>query len=123
MDRKLLMKGYKNVVETIYSSKYFYDRVLSFLKDYNFKKSAHFRITQLNIPNVWGYVLAFLKSVVRFGILEKSRLYYRRNFFYSIRKGLRAFSAAIRFPSTATIFEKYMPASKFFAITSYTLFE
>lgn len=97
MDRELLMKGYENVVGTIYSSKYFYDRVLSFLKDYNFKKSAYFRVTQLNIPNIWGYALAFLKSIIHFGILEKSRRYYWRNLFYSIIKGPRAFSAAIRY--------------------------
>lgn len=97
MDRKLLMKGYEKVVGSIYSSKYFYDRVLNFLKNYNFEKSAHYRITQLNIANIWGYILAFLQSVVRFGIFEKSRLYYWRNFFYSITKGPRAFAAAIRY--------------------------
>lgn len=97
MNRKLLMKGYKHVVDTVYSSKYFYDRVLNFLKNYNFKKSAHYKISQLNIKNAWGYILAFLQSIIHFGVFEKSRLYFWRNFFYAMSKGPHAFSAAIRF--------------------------
>ncbi len=56
MDYKTLMNGYKKIISTIYSPKYYYKRVMTFLKEYipAQKKVFKFRLSHL---------FAFLKSI------------------------------------------------------------
>lgn len=90
MDQNLLVKGYQSIVSTIYSPKYYYERVLNFLKTFNAEKPAGRSVSGTNI-------LAFLRSVVRLGIFGKERRYYWKLLGWSLFKRPRMFPIAVRF--------------------------
>ncbi len=54
MDSKELINGYKKILDTIYSPKYYYERVMRFMKDFEPKKKKVFHLN----PN---YVLALFR--------------------------------------------------------------
>ena len=70
MSAERLYKGYRKILERIYSPKQYYERVRTFLREYHPPKAQE-RIR-------FRSVLAFLRSVLRLGILEKGRLGYWR---------------------------------------------
>jgi hypothetical protein len=90
MDKNLLVKGYETIVSTIYSPKHYYQRVKSFLKSYTPAKSAKKELSFINI-------IAFLKSILRLGIIGKERRYYWELLTWSIFKRPKVFPAAVRF--------------------------
>ncbi len=90
MDKNQLVKGYQNIVATIYSPKYYYERVQTFLKEFDADKLEQARFNLIN-------VLAFLKSVVRLGIFGKERYYYWKLLAWSLFKSPKLFPAAVRF--------------------------
>lgn len=90
MDKNVLVKGYKKIVTTLYSPKYYYRRVYNFLKEFTMEKTAGLEFSRDNI-------MALIKSVVRLGILGKERIYYWRLFFWSLFKRPALFPLAIRF--------------------------
>ncbi len=89
MDSAQLLEGYKKVLKTIYSPKYFYERVMNFLKDFEPKKKAF----HLNS----NYIMALFKSIVKLGILGEERTYYWKLFFWSLFHKPQLFSLAILF--------------------------
>lgn len=89
MNHKVLMEGYKKMLNTIYSPKYFYARVTSFLKDFDPKK----KVFHIN----FSYILALIKSIFKLGLVGKERIYYWRLFFWSLFAKPRLFSLAILF--------------------------
>ena len=88
MDREMLVKGYQRIVETIYSPKTYYERVLTFLKEYTPEKAP---TVHLNIR----YIMAFFRSVIRLGIIGKERRYYWRLIFWSLFKSPKTFPLAV----------------------------
>jgi radical SAM superfamily enzyme YgiQ (UPF0313 family) len=90
MDKNLLVKGYQNIVSTIYSPKFFYERVKNFLKEFDSDKTSNINVNLANI-------LAFIISIFKLGILGKERLYYWDLFFWSMLRRPKLFPAAIRF--------------------------
>ncbi|KLU58777.1 ribosomal protein S12 methylthiotransferase RimO [Peptococcaceae bacterium CEB3] len=88
MDKELLVKGYNRIVETIYSPKKYYERVLTFLQEYSPVKAA-------KIPINFEHVMAFAKSVVRLGIIGKERRYYWRLITWSLFKRPDVFPLAV----------------------------
>ena len=60
MDLKILLDGYQKILNKIYSPKYYYDRVIRFLKDFEPKKKKVFHFN----PN---YILALFKSMFKLG--------------------------------------------------------
>lgn len=90
MDKNLLMKGYQSIVSTIYSPKFYYERVKNFLKEFDADQRISINVNAAN-------VLAFIKSIFRLGILGKERLYYWKLFFWSIFRRPKLFPAAVRF--------------------------
>lgn len=90
MDKTKLVKGYQSIVKTIYAPKQYYERVLSFLKNYNPGKKQGSDVS-------FVYVLAFLKSIVKLGIFGQERRYYWKLIFWSIFKRPRLFATAVRF--------------------------
>ncbi|MDD4774289.1 MAG: DUF4070 domain-containing protein, partial [Eubacteriales bacterium] len=89
MDKNLLLSGYRRVVTTLYSPKYFYRRVYNFLRDFK-GPSANPKLKPVN-------VMALLKSIVRLGILGRERFYYWRLFFWALIRRPRLFPLAIRY--------------------------
>ena len=59
MEHRVLIDGYKKILNTIYSPKYYYERVMRFLKDFEPKKKKVFHLN----PN---YILALFKSIFKF---------------------------------------------------------
>jgi radical SAM superfamily enzyme YgiQ (UPF0313 family) len=68
MEKQELMDGYQQIIHGIYSSKPYYKRILTFLKNYNPPKYKK-KIT-LN------ELLALVKSILIIGIYKKNRIYY-----------------------------------------------
>ncbi len=88
MNYETLIKGYKKIVDTIYSPSYYYNRVKVFLKEYSPYRLniKHFRL---------NYITAFFKSIFRLGIIGIERQYYWKLFFWTLFRRPRAFGMAL----------------------------
>ena len=77
MDKEVLINGYREIVRTIYSPRYFYKRVCNFLQNYQPARKRRMRSCE---------VKAFLKSIFYLGILGNglSQCYYWKMLFKSI---------------------------------------
>jgi len=90
MDSEELIKGYKKILDTIYSPKYYYERVMRFMKDYKPNKKKVFHLN----PN---YIMALFKSMFKLGLIGEERIYYWKLFFWSLFRKPQLFSLAILF--------------------------
>jgi len=91
MNLEILMNGYKKILNTIYSPKYYYKRVITFLKEYKPKrlgKKIHFKFCYFN---------AFFKSIWFLGIKGKERFHYWKIISWTIVRRPRFFNLAISF--------------------------
>ncbi len=79
MDKELLLEGYQRIVQSIYSSKAYNERLKSFLKNFKPRVASRKRI---NVENV----MAMLRSILYLGILDKSRKDYWNLVFWSLGK-------------------------------------
>jgi len=88
MNHTTLINGYKQILDTIYSPKQYYERVKAFLKEYrpNIKRKRKLHYYQ---------VVAFLKSVWVLGLREKGRKYYWRLFLLTLMKHPRKLPISI----------------------------
>jgi radical SAM superfamily enzyme YgiQ (UPF0313 family) len=79
MDYELLISGYKRVLDTLYSPRYYYERVRTFLSEYvpQKVKKMPFRFR----PN---YIAAFIRSIIVLGIIGKERFHYWRLLFWTV---------------------------------------
>ncbi|MFC1971954.1 B12-binding domain-containing radical SAM protein [Chloroflexota bacterium] len=89
MDYETLINGYKNILNTIYSPKVYYERVKTFLKEY--KPSQIKRPSRLQ----FYHFKALLNSVWSLGIREKGRRYYWKLFLSTLLKRPRFFPISI----------------------------
>lgn len=99
MDSEILSDGYKSVLKTIYSPKYFYERVMRFLKDFEPKKKKVFHLN----PN---YILALFRSIVKLGVVGEERIYYWKLFLWTLFRKPQLFSLAILFAIYGFHFKK-----------------
>ncbi len=90
MNYEKLISGYKKILNTIYSSKCYYERVKRFLEEYKPLKKKGFRFHFSNLG-------AFFKSIFFLGIKDKGRVYYWKLFFWSFFRRPRLFHMAITF--------------------------
>ena len=90
MDSQTLLDGYKKILDKIYSPKYYYERVMLFIKDFEPKKK---KVFQFN-PN---YILALFKSMFKLGVIGEERIYYWKLFFWSLFQKPQVFSLAMLF--------------------------
>lgn len=88
MDKNLLVNGYKRIVETVYSPKKYYERILTFLAEYTPPKLSVMKIQHYHVK-------AMIKSVVRLGILGKGRVYFWRLILWSLIKRREVFPLAV----------------------------
>jgi radical SAM superfamily enzyme YgiQ (UPF0313 family) len=89
MNTDMLYKGYKTVINTLYAPKNYYARVKTFLKE--------FKAPRIRVAFDLEYLLAFLRSMIRLGILDKDRIYYWRLFFWTLLRRPKLFPLAITF--------------------------
>jgi hypothetical protein len=99
MNTKVLLDGYQKILDKIYSPKYYYERVMRFLKDYNpkSKKAFHFNL---------NYILALFRSIIKLGVIGEERMYYWKLFFWSLFRKPQLFSIAILFTIYGFHFKK-----------------
>lgn len=90
MKYSTLMAGYKSVLDTIYSPKYFYERVMRFLKNFEPKTRKVFKLNP-------GYALALFRSVIKLGVIGEERFYYWKVFLWTLFRKPRLFSLGILF--------------------------
>lgn len=90
MNMNALKAGYKKIVSTLYSPKYYYKRVMNFLKEY---KPLVLGKPRFSINNLG----AFLKANLRLGFIGKERKEYWSLFFWSLFKKPSSFPMAITF--------------------------
>ena len=89
MDAGTLKHGYRAVLDGIYSTKAFTDRVITFLKTYRLPRRA----STLEFQEV----LALFRSIWVIGLISPERKYYWKLFFWSLFNDIRKFPLAITF--------------------------
>jgi len=99
MDSEVLINGYKKILNTIYSPKFYYERVMRFMRGYDPKKKKVFHLN----PN---YILALFKSMFKLGVIGEERIYYWKLFFWSLFRKPQLFSLAILFTIYGFHFKK-----------------
>ncbi len=88
MNLNTLIDGYKHIINTLYSPKNYYERVIRFLEE--------FHPIHLGRPHVsFNQIGAFFKANYHLGFIEKERLYYWRLFFWSLFRHPTLFPKAI----------------------------
>lgn len=93
MDPVVLRNGYRRLVQRLYSPEAYYQRVKTFLREYNPPKIR----TPRNLNYLSGYVLAFIRSIYRLGVVGKERVQYWKLFMWTLFRRPRSFPLAIRF--------------------------
>ncbi len=104
MNADALMTGYKKILNTIYSPRDYYKRVITFFKEYKpirIRKKIHFKFCYIN---------AFFKSIWFLGIKGKERLYYWKLFSWTLVRHPRFFHLAITLAIYGFHFQKTMAA-------------
>ncbi|MFL7793240.1 MAG: B12-binding domain-containing radical SAM protein [Anaerolineae bacterium] len=89
MNLDTLRDGYRHIMEHIYSPKYYYERVRTFLREYKPPK--------IKPPLDRQRVLAFFRSIFRLGILGKERFHYWRLLLWTLFHRPRLFPEAVTF--------------------------
>ena len=89
MDLELLCKGYKNIMDHIYSPKHYYKRARTFLREYRMPKAT--------VPLDLQRFLAFFRSSVRLGILGRERFEYWKTLLWTLLFRPQFLSLAVTF--------------------------
>ena len=87
MGLEKLYEGYRGVLGRLYEPRHYYDRVLTFLREYHPPK--------IQAPLDGERVMAFLRSIVRLVILCKERVHYWRLCLWTLFRRPRLFPVAI----------------------------
>jgi len=86
IETDVLINGYKNIIASVYSTQKYYERILTFLKDYNHYNGGKFSLR---------YLFALFRSMFELGIFQNGRRYYWKLFFISLFKYPKAFPKAM----------------------------
>ena len=89
MGLESLREGYRKILEQIYAPKFYYERVLTFLREYQPPK--------IRVQFEPQYILALWRSIYRLGIRGIERVQYWRLFFWTLFRRPRLFPLAITF--------------------------
>jgi hypothetical protein len=84
-----LREGYREILRHIYSPKVYYERVLTFLREY--------KPPNIQVPLERQYILALWRSIYQLGIRGVERVHYWRLFFWTLFRRPRLFPLAITF--------------------------
>ena len=88
MPRHMLLKGYRDILATIYAPREYYERAKTFLREFRPSGRTRFRISGRE-------ALAFLRSLWRLGLQERGRRYYWKLLFWTLARRPRLFSWAV----------------------------
>ena len=84
-----LRDGYRKILSQIYAPEFYYERVLTFLREYQ-PPTVKFHLEP-------QYILAVWRSIYQLGIRGVERVYYWRLFFWTLFRRPRLFPLAITF--------------------------
>ena len=84
-----LREGYRKILEQIYAPQFYYERVLTFLREYQAPK--------IRVQFEPQYILALWRSIYQLGIRGVERVQYWRLFFWTLFRRPRLFPLAITF--------------------------
>jgi radical SAM superfamily enzyme YgiQ (UPF0313 family) len=98
MGLKSLREGYRKILDQIYAPKFYYDRVLTFLKEYH--------PPEIRIHLELQYILALGRSIYQLGIRGVERVQYWRLFFWTLFRRPRLFPLAITLAITGFHFRQ-----------------
>jgi radical SAM superfamily enzyme YgiQ (UPF0313 family) len=87
MDLAVLRDGYRRILDHIYSPRHYYERVQTFLREYE-PPAIRGRVT-------WRDVKAFARSIVRLGVLGRERFHYWRLMAWTLLHRRRSFPLAV----------------------------
>ncbi len=88
MGTETLLKGHKQILDTIYSPKFYYARVTTFLKQYKPMKGKRARLRLYHIKALFG-------SMWILGVKKSGRFYYWRFFLQSLIRRPKLFPYAV----------------------------
>ena len=91
MNLDALHNGYKNLMQQIYSPEVYYQRVMTFLREYRLPKIK----VSLDFRHFTLYLLAFIRSIYKLGIIGKERIQYWKLFWWTLFHRPRALPLAI----------------------------
>jgi hypothetical protein len=89
MNFDTLREGYKHILRHIYSPKFYYQRVKTFLQEY--------QSPEIKAPLDFQYILAFFRSIYQLGILGKERGHYWGLLLWTIFRRPKLFPLAVTF--------------------------
>ncbi len=87
MNPQILQDGYQKIVSYIYSPEHYYERVKTFLQEYQLPDVR----LRLDADHLW----AFFRSISQLGIKDEGRCYYWRLFFWTLFHRPQLFPLAI----------------------------
>jgi hypothetical protein len=87
MGLEKLRDGYHYLMGQIYAPRQFYQRVKTFLKEYQPLK--------VKTPLTWQQLLAFFRSIYHLGIVNRERRYYWDLLFWTLRERPSLFPNAV----------------------------
>ena len=90
MEDKALINGYRTVLDTIYTPRNYYERVIRLFCEYRPLQQGKFHLQP-------GYISALFKSMLYLGVLGRERLHFWKLFFWSLFKKPRLFPLAITY--------------------------
>ena len=90
MEADTLFIGYRAILDTIYSPKYYYQRVISLFREYRPRHQGKFHLQP-------GYVGALFKSILFLGVIGRERFHFWKLFFWSLAMRPRLFPLAITY--------------------------
>ncbi len=88
MPYQTLIRGYKEILETIYSPKEYYLRVKTFLREYQVPQKGRV---------AFGDVRALFRSMWKIGVLDSGKRYYWKLLIYSLLTCPKKFALAVEF--------------------------
>jgi radical SAM superfamily enzyme YgiQ (UPF0313 family) len=100
MNIRELLGGYQKVLNTIYSPKHYYQRIKTFLENYDFRNKARNKVQFCGIK-------AFFRSMWKIGMVEKGKMYYWKLIIWSLRDP-RRLPLAVRFSIYGFHFRKML---------------
>ncbi len=89
MGMEPLREGYRKILSQIYAPKFYYERVFTFLREYQPPK--------IRVQLEPQYILALWRSIYQLGIRGVERVHYWRLFFWTLFRRPRLFPLAITF--------------------------
>ena len=87
MGLETLREGYRKILDQIYAPRVYYERVLTFLREY--------RPPKIRVRLDLQHILALVRSIYQLGIRDVARKHYWRVFFWTLFRRPRLFPLAI----------------------------